>query len=102
MTSKLAWFIGIVTVLLVAVGTLWPSKTAPTLGEASGAIAVEGSSKDPQGAVNKLLDAIEKRDWESAHSQLANASEIDKDTFARDLSGSYGDLRTYSFLQSFD
>ncbi len=78
----------IVTVVLVAVGTVRPSELSP--------------AKSPEGAVQALFAHVKTRDYRGAYSYVAPSSDSDELAFARDLSGRDGSLRTYSSLQQAD
>jgi hypothetical protein len=76
------------TVALVAVGAIHRTSTAP--------------ASSPEGAVQAMLSNVQGRDWKGAYSYIAGSSNIDQQTFARDLTGRDGSLRTYSQLESFN
>src|SRR5437879_4518866 len=56
----------------------------------------------PEEAVRLLLTAAKSRNWDAAYSRLANAGDVEKAAFARDLGGSNGSLRTYATLENFN
>ncbi len=60
------------------------------------------SARSPEEAVRLLLTAAKSRNWDAAYSRLANAGEVEKAAFARDLGGSNGSLRTYATLENFN
>jgi hypothetical protein len=60
------------------------------------------SASTPQEAVQAFMSAVAARSWDQAYSRLANASDMEKQEFVRDIAGSNGSLRTYSSLQKFD
>jgi hypothetical protein len=60
------------------------------------------SSSSPQGAVEGLLNNIAKRNWGAAYAGIANRTEFTQSDFIRDLTGSYGSLRSYADIHSFD
>ena len=78
----------IMTVVLVAVGTVRPSGSSP--------------AKSPEGAVQSLFAHVKAHDYQGAYAYVANAGNGDEHAFARDLSGRDGSLRTYSSLQRAD
>lgn len=87
------------TALLVVLGFMLPGNKflAPT---AMAGKNLSGTSDDTaEGAANSLFAAVVRHDWDTAYSQLANTSEVDKSAFIRDLAGSDGSLRTYSTLE---
>ncbi len=87
------------TVVLIVIGTLWPNQSA----QASNArLPVMRASSSPQGAVERLINEIGRHDWDAAYSGLGNRQEFSQSDFARDLTGSYGSLRTDAVLQGFD
>ena len=99
MKSILSVFIGVVTLVLVAVGTLWPEHTATVMyiaGEGAGGFA---SDKTPEGAIFSVMDNIKKRNYGQAYAYVANKNQVDQKEFTDDMRGSYGSLRTYSNLE---
>ena len=96
----LAAAIAIGTLVLVAMGTLWPSEAALAL---SGTRATRYESPGtPEAAVANLLGTIGRHDWHGAYSSLANRSEFSEQDFIGDLNGSQPSLRSYAMLASFD
>ena len=96
----LATVLLIATVVLVVIGTMWPSDAALTL--SGTAVTHFGNSSTPEGAVSALLNSIARRDWDSAYASLANRSEFTKQDFINDLNGTNGGLRSYASLAGFD
>ena len=88
MKRVLPILIVIVTVVLVAMGTVRTNELSP--------------AKSPEGAVQSLFAHVKAHDYEGAYAYVANASNSDEPAFARDLSGRDGSLRTYSSLQQAD
>ena len=74
------------TVALVAAGAVHKSATAP--------------ASSPEGAVQDMFNNVQGRDWNSAYAYVAPSSNVDLQTFTRDLTGRDGSLRTYSQLES--
>lgn len=60
------------------------------------------SGSTPEQAVRLMLSQIQARNLDAAYARLANRGDIEKNTFVRELSGSYGSLLTYASLESFD
>jgi hypothetical protein len=56
----------------------------------------------PEGAVQSLLNHAKGRDFAGAYKYVSKSSNTDQQSFAKDLSGRDGSLRTYSSLQKFD
>jgi hypothetical protein len=56
----------------------------------------------PAAAVQKFYTAIQRRDYDTAYSFIANKQDLDRDTLIRDVKGSDGDLRTLAQLSDFD
>jgi len=96
----LAIFIAVATLVLIAVGTLWPIQSAVAMA-GSGASLLRASSS-PQAAVENLAGEIGRQEWEKAYSSLANKNEFTEAEFVRDLTGNYPSLRTYATLDSSD
>ncbi len=95
----LAVFITAATVALIAIGTLWPGKTAL---QYSGGKNLLRTSSTPQAAVENLGDEIRLRAWGAAYSSLGNKAEFSQSDFVHDLTGYYLSLRTYATLESFE
>ncbi len=87
------------TALLIVLGFIFPGNKflAPTA--MAGKNLSSSSDNTAEGAANSLFAAVVRHDWNTAYSQLANTSEVDKAAFIRDLAGSDGSLRTYSTLE---
>jgi hypothetical protein len=96
----LAILVAAVTVVLIAVATLWPVQSAVAM--AGSGASLLSSSSTPQAAVESLAGEIGRQDWEKAYSSLANKSEFTEPEFVRDLTGNYPSLRTYATLDSSD
>lgn len=77
---------GVLTVALIAAGTVHKSSTA--------------LASTPEGAVQSMFDNVKGHNWKGAYSYVAPSSNVDLDTFRRDLAGHNGSLRTYSQLES--
>ncbi len=82
----LALLMVVVTCLLLAVGYATSE-------------GVNRSAGTPEGAVRSLYDHVRGRDWRGAMRYVAAASNTDERTFAKDVGGSDGSLRTFSTLQ---
>jgi hypothetical protein len=76
----------VVTVGLIAVGSIHGSSTAP--------------ASTPEGAVQSMFDNAKGHNWSGAYSYVAASSNVPEDAFIRDLAGRNGSLRTYSQLDS--
>lgn len=89
MTGRvLALIFGLLTLALIAAGAIHKSATAP--------------ASTPEGAVQSMLSNVQTHNWNAAYSYIAGSSNVDLQTFTRDLSGRDGSLRTYSQLESFN
>lgn len=76
----------VLTVALVAAGTVHQSSTAP--------------ASTPEGAVQSMFANVKGHNWTGAYSFVAPSSNVDLDSFRRDLAGRNGSLKTYSQLES--
>jgi hypothetical protein len=76
----------VLTVGLLAIGTIHGSNTAP--------------ASTPEGAVQSMFGHAKGHDWNVAYSYVAASSNVPEDAFIRDLAGRNGSLRTYSQLDS--
>ncbi len=86
-------FITIATVVLVAIA--WVQ---------SGGLKQHAmfSAVTPEQAVQALMAEIQSHNFQQAYASLDPSSDIDLESFTRDVAGSDGSLRTYSTLQSAD
>jgi hypothetical protein len=75
----------ILLLVLVAAGTVHSTKLIP--------------AKTPEGAVRSLFDRVRNNDLTGAYAYVSPASNVDNQTFFKDLSGRDGSLRTYSKLE---
>jgi hypothetical protein len=78
----------VLTVVLVALGSIRPNELSP--------------AKFPEGAVQSLFAHVKSRDFAGAYSYVAKSSNTSEQGFATDLAGRDGSLRTYSSLQNVD
>ncbi|HEY7353340.1 MAG TPA: hypothetical protein VH596_11290 [Terriglobales bacterium] len=60
------------------------------------------SAVTPEQALRLMLSQIKAHNFDAAYARLANRSDVDRNSFVREFSGSYGSLLTYSSLESFD
>ncbi|HZQ23027.1 MAG TPA: hypothetical protein VFA89_09520 [Terriglobales bacterium] len=87
--------LGIIIITLVLVGLQWVNSGGLTQHEIR-------SAGNPTEAIEALMQDVQAKNWDRAYARLANTNDIEKPAFIRDLAGSYGSLRTYSSLDSFD
>jgi len=87
MSRLIGVLLAVLAIVLIAAGSIKPSKLAP--------------AASPQKAVQSLFDSVKNRDWRRAYDFVAPASNIDQGAFYRDLNGKDASLRTYSSLQDF-
>lgn len=97
----LAVIIVVATIVLVVIGTVWPSKVALAMMIGAKATTVHRPTS-PMAAAEILLANITERNWQNAYSRLANKSEFTEGQFERDLVGTYPSLRSQATLESFD
>jgi len=76
----------ILTVVLVAAGSVHKSSTSP--------------ASTPEGAVQSMFDNVRAHNFKAAYTYVLPASNVDFENFQRDLRGRDGSLRTYSQLES--
>ncbi|MCU1331648.1 MAG: hypothetical protein JWM08_640 [Candidatus Angelobacter sp.] len=86
MGRTLTTIFAVLTVGLIAVGTVHGSKNA--------------LASTPEGAVQSMFGSAKAHDWQSAYSYVAGSSNVDQGGFVSDLAGRNGSLRTYSQLDS--
>lgn len=103
MSRTIAIAFGVLTIVLVAVGTLFPAKNNVSVmyisGEGTGATQ---SDKTPQDAVLSVFDNVRQRNYHEAYAYIGNTNQVDETEFTNDVRGTYGSLRTYSNLESTD
>ena len=95
----LAVLLGGATVLLVAIGTLWPTKSAAVYAGTSGFLQ---SAATPESAVRNLGEALREGAWQRAYDGLANKAQFSEQQFLYDLMGYYPNLRTYATVDKYD
>jgi hypothetical protein len=95
----LAVLLAAATVVLVAIGTVWPVPTAVAY---AGRGTLLQSSSTPEAAVETLAENIRTQAWQRAYTSLANRAEFTEPEFVHDLTGYYPSLLTYSALDKFE
>ena len=101
MTARLLAIVIIAaTVALVAIGTIWPVKSAQAMAAYSPRFLRPSSS--PEAAAQNLIEQIGRHDLHGAYDSLANKNEFTEPEFVRDIRGTYFSLRSYPTLDSFD
>jgi hypothetical protein len=104
MKYALPLIVVVVTAALVVAGLLMPNPGGTTIGIASGGAlpGVAAGPDSPALAVDGVLTDLRKRNFDAAYGALANAQNLEKDLFLRDVQGSNSSLRTFSGLQSWE
>lgn len=92
------------TIVLVAVGTLYPAtennvSVMYISGEGTGAMQ---SDKTPRDAVLSLYANVRQRQYDRAYQYIANTNQVDQQDFTNDMRGTHGSLRTLSNLELTD
>ena len=95
----LAVLLGGATVLLIAVGTLWPNKSAAIYAGAGGFLE---SAATPEAAVRNLGEELRQGAWPRAYDTLANKAQFSEQQFLYDLMGYYPNLRTYATVDKYE
>jgi hypothetical protein len=95
----LAGLLGVLTVVLVLIGTEWPVPSAVAY---AGGGSILRSSSTPEAAATNLADEIRTQAWDKAYASLANKAQFTEGEFKRDLTGYYPSLRTYATLESYE
>ena len=93
----------VATVALVAVGLLSGAQTrSGTIGFANGAVlpGLTPKADTPEQAVTNFLNDVQKRRWNAAYAALSKTSSVDEQTFREEWTGSNGNLRSFSNLES--
>jgi hypothetical protein len=91
--------LGAATVLLVAIGTLWPSKSAAVYAGSGGFLE---SAATPEAAVRNLGEVLRQGAWPRAYSSFANKAQFTEQQFLYDLMGFYPNLRTYATVDKYE
>jgi hypothetical protein len=97
----LAILISAATVVLIAIGTIWPIPSAVAYA-GGGKENLLRSSSTPEGAVEDLGTQIRLQSLSKAYSSLSNKAEFTEDEFVHDLTGYTLSLRTYATLDGFE
>ena len=95
----LAVILGGATVLLIAVGTLWPSQSAMVYTSSDSFLQ---SAATPESAVRNLGEELREGAWQHAYDGLANKAQFTEQQFLYDLMGYYPNLRTYAPVDRFE
>src|SRR6266700_7989059 len=85
-------------------GLAGTSSGSGTVGVASGS-ALPGltpTAATQEQAIANLLSKVQRRDWQAAHSELANSAQVDQAQFTKELAGRDGSIRSLSTLQSWE
>ncbi len=99
--ALLAIFIGVATIGLVAIGTIWPIPSAIYFA-GSGNGSVLRSPTTPEIAIQDLGIRIRLHQMPAAYSSLANKAEFTQSEFDQDVTGFYRSLRTQATLETVD
>jgi hypothetical protein len=91
--------IGIATVLLIVIGTIWPVSTAVFF---AGGPGLGGSASTPIAASRRLANEIHQHALAKAYSSLGNKAQFTEQEFVSDLTGSTLSLRTYATLDTYE
>jgi len=104
MKLALPIFLVVATVALMIVGLTSVGQAHGTIGIAAGSAmyGLTPSPADPRQALTNLLVDVRRHNWDEAFSTVSSVSVIDKPSFIQDWTGSNGDLRSFSNLESFD
>ena len=77
----------VITIILLAVGTMTATRSTENTGT-------------PEGAVRTMFDDVVAHNWQGAYDLVSNKNQLDLENFIRQVAGSNGDLRTFSSLSS--
>jgi hypothetical protein len=95
----LAVLLGGATVLLVAIGTLWPTKSAAVYAGSNGFLE---SAATPESAVRNLGEELRQSAWQRAYDGLGNRAQFTEQRFLYDLMGYYPNLRTFATVDRYE
>jgi len=96
---SLGVLLGSATVLLAAVGTLWPSESALRYTGKNGFLQ---SAATPESAVKNLGEVLREGGWERAYASFANKAQFSEQQFLYDLEGFYPNLKTYATVDKYE
>jgi hypothetical protein len=91
----------VATVLLIAIGTIYPVESAVAYA-GGGKNDLLGALSTPESAVQDLGTQFKLAAWDKAYSSLGNKAEFTEPEFLHDVTGYALSLRTYATLDSFD
>lgn len=91
----------VATVLLIAIGTIYPVESAVAYA-GGGKNDLLGALSTPESAVQDLGTQLKLAAWDKAYSSLGNKAEFTEPEFLHDVTGYALSLRTYATLDSFD
>ncbi len=97
--TMIALLLGVLTIVLVVAGTLWPGASAVVY---AGQRTLLSSSSTPEAAVRNLGEEIRRQAWQEAYSNFANKAQFTESDFVHDMTGTYPGLLTYATLDKFD
>jgi NTF2-like N-terminal transpeptidase domain len=93
----------VLTIVLVAAGTLFPATNDVSVMYISGSgTGATQSDKTPESAVLSVYDNVRQRQYHDAYQYVGNNNQVDEKEFTDDVRGSNGSLRTYSNLEATD
>jgi hypothetical protein len=98
----LALVIGVATILFVVLGFALGEKLKVSYMASGSDIRFTAAAGTPAAAIENLFSNIQRRQFDTAYTFLANRSAVNKRDFIDELNGSDGSLRTYSVIQDFD
>jgi hypothetical protein len=87
MKKTLPIIAAVITLLLVAAGSVRASRPRPTT---------------PEGAVQAMFSEVQARDWNGAMDYVSKSSDITANDLRRDLGGTNASLKTFASLQKVD
>ena len=99
MNRFLGVFLGAATILLAAVGTLWPSESALRYTGKNGFLE---SAVTPESAVRNLGEVLREGNWPRAYDSFANKAQFTEQQFLYDLMGYYPNLKTYATVDKYE
>jgi hypothetical protein len=93
----------VVTAALMVIGLTATGHAGGTVGIAAGSAmyGLTPKASTPEQALTNLLVDVRRHNWDLAFSTVSNLSASDEQSFIQDWTGSNGDLRSFSNLESF-
>jgi hypothetical protein len=95
------FFVAATIALIIAGLYQTPPASAGTVGITSGSSLLAPKPDTPDRALTLFLEDMQRRNWDKAFGDVAQANGVDEQAMMQEWSGSNGSLRTFSNLEGF-